>query len=297
MNREHDRFIDVQSIWTRYWDFGAGPPIILLHGLGASAETWQYVVGPLSQHYRVLVPDLIGFGYTDKPNIDYTLEAFVGFVGAFMESVAIPQATFVGHSLGGAIALRIAIEHPDWVQRLVIADTGGLEETSGLLLKLLRLPLVGECLLSPGRGKTRKALKLYFYDKSHVTDEIVDLNFRLISQPGAQRAYLSTVRNTISTSGSEPGIKMLVTDRLDEIEARTLVLWGAEDEIASPDTAQLIARGIPNVELHVIPEAGHNPMAEQPERFNKALLDFLDPPPAPGTTAPQALSNALRHQT
>jgi pimeloyl-ACP methyl ester carboxylesterase len=275
MGHNDDRYIDVRAVWTRYWDLGTGPPVLLLHGLGASIESWQRVVGPLSEQVRVLVPDLVGFGYSAKPDIDYTLDAFVGFVGAFMESVGIAQASLVGHSLGGAIALRIAIEHPEWIDRLVVVDSAGLGDSPGLFLKLLRLPLVGEWLLSPGRAKTRQALKLYFHDESLVTEELVDLNYKLISQPGAKRAYLSTVRNAITASGSDSSLQTLVTARLHKITAPTLVIWGKEDRIASADHAQVAAKNIRNAEIYLIPEAGHNPMAERPERFNQALLDFL----------------------
>jgi pimeloyl-ACP methyl ester carboxylesterase len=278
MAYHEDRFIDVRTIWTRYRDLGAGPPVVLLHGLGASAESWQYVAGPLSHHYRVLVPDLIGFGYTDKPDIDYTLDAFVDFVLAFMESVGVSGASLVGHSLGGTIALRVAIRHPGSVERLVVASTGGLGEPPNRLLKLLRIPLLGELLLRPSPAKTRQALKLYFHDESYVTEELVDLNYRLISQPGAVRAYLSTIRNTLTASNSDSDLTTLVTEKLDQIEAPTLVLWGEEDRVLSPGNAQVAAQGIRNVEVHLIPEAGHNPMVEQSERFTQAVLDFLASP-------------------
>ena len=275
MGHKNDRYVDVQSIWTRYWDLGAGPPVLLLHGLGASAESWEPVAGPLSRHFRVLIPDLIGFGFTDKPDIDYTLEAFVGFAGAFMQSLDIPQASLIGHSLGGAIALRIAIEHPQWVDRLAVANVAGLVETPGTLIKLLRIPLIGELLLTPARSKTRQALKLYFHDQSLVTDDLVEFNYRLISQPGAKRAYLSTIRNAVSTSDPDLDLKTLVADQLDQIGAPTLVLWGREDQIAPVDDAQVAVDGIPRAKLHIIPDAGHNPMVEQTERFTQAVLDFL----------------------
>jgi pimeloyl-ACP methyl ester carboxylesterase len=277
MGHKNDRYIDVYSIWTRYWDLGAGPPVLLLHGLGASAESWEPVAGPLSRHFRVLIPDLIGFGFTDKPDIDYTLEAFVGFVGAFMQSLDIARASLIGHSLGGAIALRIAIEHPEWVDRLAVADTAGLAETPGTLIKLLRTPLIGEVLLTPSRSKTRQALKLYFHDQSLVTDDLVEFNYRLISQPGAKRAYLSTIRNAVSTSDPDLDLKTLVADQLDQIEAPTLVLWGQEDQLAPMDSGEVAANVIPHAELHIIPDAGHNPMVEQPDHFTQAVLDFLAP--------------------
>jgi pimeloyl-ACP methyl ester carboxylesterase len=277
MGHKNDRYIDVYSIWTRYWDLGAGPPVLLLHGLGASAESWEPVAGPLSRYHRVLIPDLIGFGFTDKPDIDYTLEAFVGFVGAFMQSLDIARTSLIGHSLGGAIALRIAIEHPEWVDYLAVADVAGLAETPGTLIKLLRLPVIGELLLSPARSKTRQALKLYFHDQSLVTDELVEFNYRLISQAGARRAYLSTIRNAVTASNADLDLKTLVAEQLDQVGAPTLVLWGQEDQIAPVDYGEVAANAIPNAELHIIPAAGHNPMVEQPDRFTQAVLDFLAP--------------------
>src|ERR1017187_2075541 len=111
---------------VHYYEAGQGPAVVLLHGLGANAGIWAANIGPLSAQYRVIAPDQIGFGHSDKPLIDYKIATFVDFLYGFMQGQKIAKATLVGNSLGGWIAVEFAIQHPEMVEKLVLVDAGGL---------------------------------------------------------------------------------------------------------------------------------------------------------------------------
>ncbi len=270
-----DRYTQVDGIRTRYWETGEGPPLLLVHGLGASVEIWERNVEALAEARHVYALDLIGYGYTEKPKMDYTLAAFVSFVTAFMDGMELPQAALLGHSLGAAIVLRLVIEHPERVDRLIVVDGAGLGESVSLSLRLLTLPLVGELLLKPRREKTAQALRALYYDPDLITEEMIEHNYEMITMPGAQRAYLSTVRNLATPFGARNEVRDAVTKRLDEIKAPVLLVWGADDKLVPIDDAVDARARLPNAQLVVLEASGHNPMVEQPERFNDAVLEFL----------------------
>jgi len=270
-----DRYINVGSIRARYWELGEGAPVLMIHGLGASAETWQNTLPVLAQTHHVYAVDLVGFGYSDKPAAQYTVDYLVDFIRGFMDVVGLEEATLIGHSLGGALVLRLAILHPDRASRLVLVAGAGLSRRVGLGLRLASLPLVGELLLRPNPRKTRQALRPFFHDPTLLTDAFVDLNYDLITQPGAQAAYLSTVRSLASVLGARRHISEGIVARLGEIRVPTLVIWGAQDAIVPAAHADVARDRIANVQIHILPECGHMPMMERPEEFNRLVGRFL----------------------
>ena len=270
-----DRSINVGSIQARYWELGEGAPVLLIHGLGASVETWQNTLPALAGAHHVYAVDLVGFGYSDKPDAEYTVDYLVDFIRGFMDVAGLEQVALIGHSLGGALVLQLAIRHPDRVTKLVLVDSAGLSREVGLGLRLASLPLVGELLLRPSPGKTRQALKPFFHDPTLLTDAFVDLNYDLITQPGAQAAYLATVRNLASVFGARRHINEGVVARLEEIRVPTLVIWGAQDAIVPVTHADIARDRVANAQLHILPECGHMPMMERPEEFNRLVSWFL----------------------
>ena len=275
MSHRLDKHIHVGSVRARYWESGAVTPVLLIHGLGASAETWQDTLPVLAEAHHVYAVDLVGFGYSDKPAAEYTVDYLVDFIRGFMDVVGIEEAALIGHSLGGALVLRFAILHPDRASKLVLVDSAGLSRKVGLGLRLVALPLVGELLLRPSPEKTRQALKPFFHDPILLTDAFVDLNFDLITQPGAQAAYLSTVRSLASVFGARRHIGDDIIARLEEIHIPTLVLWGAQDAIVPVAHADIARDLIANALIHILPECGHMPMMEKPEEFNRLVGRFL----------------------
>jgi len=275
MSHRLDKHIDVGSVRARYWELGEGDPVLLIHGLGASAETWQDTLPVLAKAHHVYAVDLVGFGYSDKPAADYTLDYLVEFIRGFMDVVGLEETTIIGHSLGGALVLRFAIVHPNRASKLVLVDSAGLSREVGLGLRLAALPLVGELLLRPSPEKTRQALKPFFHNPALLTDAFVDLNYDLITQPGAQAAYLSTVRSLVSVFGARLHIGDDIIARLGEIQVPVLVIWGAQDAIVPVAHADIARDRIADAQIHILPECGHMPMMEKTKEFSRLVGRFL----------------------
>jgi pimeloyl-ACP methyl ester carboxylesterase len=157
----------------------------------------------------------------------------------------------------------------------VLVDSAGLDPNLSLGVRLLTLPLLGELLLKPSREKTRQALVPFFYDDANLTDRFADLNYDLITQPGARRAYLSTVRHLANIFGLRAEVAHATTDRLDHVQQRTLIIWGEQDAIVPVSHGRAAEVAIPDANLCVIETCGHLPMLERADLFNQALTAFL----------------------
>lgn len=133
-----DKWVRVGEINTHYLEGGKGPRLVLIHGGASCADNeWVYNLEPLAQHHRIYVPDLVGFGKTDKPRVDYTFKLFSSFFEDFMNALDLRRASLAGHSLGGGIALGFTLTHPDRVEKLIIVDSNGLAEDIAFVGKLL----------------------------------------------------------------------------------------------------------------------------------------------------------------
>lgn len=260
MPPERTALVFGQSI--HYYEAGQGPAVVLLHGLGANAGIWAANIGPLSAQYRVIAPDQIGFGHSDKPLIDYRIATFVDFLHGFMQSQKIAKATLVGNSLGGWIALDFARQHPEMVEKLVLVDAAGLSFESAP-------PTVN---LNPASlDDTKKVLSVVFYNQAMVTDLAAAVVFarHLKDNDGY------TIRRVIDGFTSS---NQLEDTKLSSVHVPTLVVWGADDALLPLSMGERFHAGISGSKLIAIKECGHIPELEKPEDFNRALLDFLGQP-------------------
>lgn len=270
-----DRYIQVGNIKARYWDTpGAGTPVVLLHGIGASVEVWNTTFPALGAHRRVLAVDLPGFGRSDKPEVSFTLEYLADFVRDFLDVLEVERATIVGHSLGGGLALRFALNFPARLERLMLIAPAALGRGGSPVLKLMSLPGVGELLSRPSRSGTERFLKLASNDPRAVTDEIIDVTFQLAQLPGAQRAFLRTLRAQANILGQRETVFGPILTGLSRVAAPTLVLWGQQDRIIPAAHAE-VARAIAGARIEIWEECGHLPMIERSEQFNRLLLEYV----------------------
>ncbi len=250
-----------------YREAGEGPPVILIHGLAASSAYWKETIGPLSASHHVYAIDLLGFGDSEKPSVDYTIEGYVEQIAAFMQKRGIERADLVGHSLGGTIAALFAAEYPWKVGRLALVDMGGLTPGSiGWLARLSGLPVVGDLLMSlRTRGMVRRVLRTkVFLNPDLATDEAIDPVMQ-----ASGRAYGRLFRD-IRCADIRPALKRL--------RVPTLVVWGAKDALFPPVAGREAASLIEGARFIEIPAAAHIPQLENPKSFNAALLDFLSGP-------------------
>lgn len=273
-----NRYVKVGDVDIRYWTMGSGPPVILIHGIGASVEYWQYNIRPLSQHYRIYIMDLVGFGHSEKPKIEYSPVYFSNFVADFMDSQGTKRASLVGNSLGGFVCLQFAIDFPERVDKMVLVDTAGLGPELIWILRLMTLPVLGEILYGPNKTTTRLFHRKLFYDKRFVTDEWVEQNLEMARLPGARNSFLSLLRYGVNFRGLRPETLKPSLEHIPEIMVPTLIVWGAQDKVIPLPHAHIGHKMMANSQLHIFNQCGHVPQIEKAEEFNRLVTDFLAAP-------------------
>ena len=261
--RPEEKTIAVFGQTIHYWDVGSGPVLVLLHGLGSRKEDWGTVIGPLSQKYRLLVPDQVGFGQSDKPPMDYKIQTYVDFLNEFLRVLKIDRMNLAGESLGGWIAASYATEvsvaHLVPIDKLVLVDAAGLNQDK---------PVPYEELNPSSLEAMRALMKDVFYNTSWLTDERLRQLF----------AGKLSVRDgyTVHSILTNPN---LASERLDkklsEIRVPTLVLWGKQDTLVPVNSGERYAAGIPGAKLVTFDQCGHVPPGEKPAEFVAAVSEFL----------------------
>jgi pimeloyl-ACP methyl ester carboxylesterase len=258
-----EKWATVFGAKIHYLEAGSGPVVILLHGLGGSAANWAPTIAPLAQKYRVIVPDQIGFGKSDKPMLNYRVSTLVDFLDGFYKQVGVQKATLVGNSLGGFTAAAFAIAHPEKVDRLVLVDAAGFAVTGDLDPKVLNG-------LNPStRRQVKDLIGLIFYNKEPFSsDAAVDLFFT--SRVTAGDGY--TIQRFIDSIAHGEDV---LDGKLGAIKHPTLIIWGREDGLTLLAMGQRFNKEIAGSELFIIEKCGHVPQLEKAAEFNAGLLKFL----------------------
>ncbi len=267
------RFIDVEGVRTRYVEEGEGEKaIVFIHGFSSSLYTWRSCLGPIAKRYRVVALDLKGFGFSGKPETEYTTDGYADFVIQFMDAVGLKAATLCGNSMGGNIAWRTALKYPDRVEKLILVDASGYpSQHRGMpfFLKLGSLPGVGEILsFSITRGRIRSSLESAYHDTSRVTERTVDVYYYSMRTEGAMHAVLARLRSSRAEAEKWK-------DRISELDLPTLIVWGDSDTWVEPVNAERFHSDIAGSELVIIAECGHLPQEEKPEEFAISVLEFM----------------------
>jgi pimeloyl-ACP methyl ester carboxylesterase len=269
--------IEVEGLPTRYLTVGEGPPLLLLHGVGDNAFDWQWVMPALAHTYQVYAPDLPGSGGSAKPLPDYSPAHFTRFATAFLDALGVERAAVVGNSLGGLIGMRLALSDPERVAALGLVSSGGLGREVTYALRSLALPGYGKLAVAWGKrrpGALQRALgrsALLFARPWRVPREWLKEQYRLARLPGFLEAQLATVRAQVGLRGQ----REVLVDQLSHLKAPTLVVWGARDRVLPYSQGQEAAARLPEGTLELVPDCGHAPHVEQPERFVSGLGEFL----------------------
>jgi len=278
--KARDGWVDVGGVRTHYLTAGeAGLPVLLLHGggLDSASLTWGPALGALAAQHRVVAPDLPGYGESDRPDVQYTVDYYVGFLGRLMDALGLERASLVGLSLGGAIALGCTLAAPGRVGRLVLVDSHGLGEEipyGALGYLLVHAPWLNEwswAWLARSRRLVRRSLEGLVYDRSLVAEALVDEAYQLLQRPGVGAAWRALQRNETIWLRS----RTVYVDRLCQVQAPTLILHGAGDSLVPVAWAERAARLIPQAQLVVVPGAKHWLPREKPEEFHRLVSEFL----------------------
>jgi pimeloyl-ACP methyl ester carboxylesterase len=269
-----------------YRQAGAGPVVVLIHGITSDSSTWAQVMPGLAKHFTVIAPDLLGHGGSAKPTGDYSLGAHASLVRDILQELGHDRATFVGHSLGGGVAMQMAYQFPERCERLILVDSGGLGREVSLLLRAATLPgaeyvlpiLTNGRLLDAGRivGRVmgavglRPGTDLRESARGHAT----------LADRVTREAFLRTVRSVVEPSGQ----RVDGTDRLYLAErAPMLFVWGQHDTLIPVSHAHSAHAQVPTSRLEVFEDSGHFPQLDEPKHFVEVLGEFI------ATTEPKAL--------
>jgi len=258
-----DKYATVFGAKIHYLEAGSGPVVILLHGLGGNTTNWGPTIAPLAQKYRVIVPDQIGFGKSDKPLLNYRVGTLVDFLDGFYKQVGVQKASLVGNSLGGFTAAAFALAYPEKVDKLVLVDAAGFAITEALDPKVVNG-------LNPStRKQVRDIISLVFYNTAPFSSDMaVDAFFA--SRIAAGDGY--TVQRFIDSLGR--GEDML-DGKLGAIKQPTLIIWGREDGLTPLAMGQRFNKEIAGSQLFIIEKCGHVPQLEKAAEFNTGLMKFL----------------------
>jgi pimeloyl-ACP methyl ester carboxylesterase len=259
-----------------YLDIGTGQPVILIHGFGGSMWQWEHQQTALSAQVRLITPDLVGSGLSDKPDLEYRPEQLLEYFVAFMDALQIRQAALVGNSMGAGLAIGMALTYPDRVSKLILI--GGLpanvkEKLTSPSIKRALETSAPSWLVSLGNWlfgglMIESVLKEIVHDPALLTPAVIERSNRNRRRPGVIPPLL-TVRNTLPLW--EGGF----AKRIGEISHPTLILWGEEDRVFPVAAGEELHHAIKGSALIRIPKAGHIPQWEQPAPVNKAMIEFL----------------------
>jgi pimeloyl-ACP methyl ester carboxylesterase len=256
----------VFSYRIHYLEAGRGAPVILLHGTGGEGARWMPTLAGLAPHARVIAPDQIGFGQSDKPLTAYHSGVFAGFLAEFMKVISVPRATIIGQSMGAGVALFLAVHHPDTVERLVLVDGGGFRSANDPPPSPPNWR--DRQLMNSGTlEESREYLKKMYFDHSFITDKMVEENLilRLRSAYTIESMQIANAR----------GLGGVTEEEVRAITAPTLLVWGKNDPLSPVANADKLQATIKNSRKVLIDRAGHYPFLEHADEFNRIVVEFL----------------------
>jgi pimeloyl-ACP methyl ester carboxylesterase len=260
-------YVELEGTRVRYEDVGEGPAVVLVHGFASSLETWLTVAPVLEKAHRVISLDLKGFGWTDRPEGDYSPAGQAALVFALMDHLGVEKAAVVGHSWGASVVLRMALEKPERVTRLALYDAWVYEEQVPAFFLWARVGGLGEALFRAFYDE-RPADKMgnAFFDKSLMNEALVEDVERALERPGTKAAALAAVRGQVYAE---------VQRRYRALKQPALLLWGEQDRVTPVTVGERLHLDLPNSQLVRFPRCGHFPMLEAAPQSTAVLQRFL----------------------
>lgn len=257
------------GIAVNYHDHGSGFPVVMIHGSGPGVSAfvnWRLVMPELARQRRVLAPDMVGFGFTERPaGMVYTLDNWVDQVIAFLDTMNLPQVDLVGNSFGGALSLALTVRHPERVRRLVLMGAAGVS-----------FPITQELDdvwgYEPSFENMRRIMDVFAYDRNLVNDELARLRYEASIRPGFQESYAS-----MFPAPRQRWVDALATadDAIAGITHETLIIHGREDKVIPLENSLRLSRLIARSQLHVFGRCGHWTQIEHANRFTQLVSNFL----------------------
>ena len=264
-------YVDAGGIRTRVLSAGtSGDPLIFLHGSGGHLEAYVRNIIPHAKHFRTYAIDMLGHGFTAKPDKPYEIDDYVRHLESVLDALGIARAHISGESLGGWVAGAFAARRKNRILKLVLNTAGGLSAIPEVMNRIYTLSMAA--VRNADREAVRKRLEFLMHDPIHVSDDLVDMRYRVYTQPGFERA----MENILCLQKMEFRTRNLLTaDELRGVEAPTLVVWTDHDPTAPVSVGEKFANLIANARIVVMTGCGHWPQYEDAPTFNRLHLEFL----------------------
>ena len=258
-----ENFIEVEGNKIRYLETGhSKSALVLVHGLGASAERWNNVIPYLEKEYHLIVPDLIGFGYSDKPLVDYTTDFFSEFLKKFLESLGVVQPNIIGSSLGGQVTAEYASKNSNIEKLILVSPSGIMKQTTPALDAYIMAALY------PNETNAKNAFEMMEGSGIEADSSIVSAFIERMKLPNAKMAFMSTI---LGLKNAE-----IITSKLKTINVPTLIIWGSKDPVIPINHADGFVSSIKDCRFYRMDGCGHTPYVQDPKPFAKIVLDFLN---------------------
>jgi len=261
--------VDANGIKTNYLEAGSGPDVVLIHGSGPGVTAyanWRLVIPELATKFHVVAPDMVGFGFSERPaDVEYSVQTWADQTVGLMDTLGLQKASLVGNSFGGAIALRIAAQHPERVDKLVLMGSMGVDFPISEGLERVWG-------YEPSFENMRKVLDVFAYDRKLVPDELAEVRYRASMQPGFQESFAA-----MFPSPRQRWVDAMRTDdeEIRKLTHRTLIIHGREDQVIPLETSLHLMQLIENGDLHVFSHCGHWVQIERSTEFNRIVGDFI----------------------
>ncbi len=262
-----ENWANVDGLKIRYLESGKekNDHILFIHGIGSSADIWLNIPDILSSDFHTIAIDLPGFGVSDKPLMEYTIEKFAEILINFINQIGIndSKTSIVGHSLGGYIAVEIAIKNKHLIEKLVLIDSSGMLETPTPLLEKYF-----KAAMNPSENLVKKVFEEMVMDPTKISSKVVKIFISRINLPNAKHAFKSTLENSTNTQIGLTRLKMI-----DDIP--TLILWGEKDAAIPLSYSQKFKDILKKSQISIIPDTGHVPFVEKPNLVCEILQKFF----------------------
>lgn len=258
-----ENFVEVDGNKVRYLDTGhSKSTLVLVHGLGASAERWINAIPYFEKEYHLIVPDLIGFGQSDKPVVDYTTDFFSEFLNKFLDALGVEKPNIIGSSLGGQVTAEYASQYSNLEKLILVSPSGVMKQSTPALDAYIMAALY------PNETNAKNAFELMEGSGLEVESSIVDSFIERMKMPNAKMAFMSTV---LGLKNAE-----IITTKLKNINVPTLIIWGSDDPVIPINHADGFVSSIKDCRFYRMDNCGHTPYVQDPKSFSKIVLDFLN---------------------
>ena len=251
---------------TNYHDVGSGPAMLMLHGSGAGVSgwaNWRGIMPQLSEHFRVIVPDMVGFGYTETPDdLEFRIfDTWISQMMSLLDQLGIEKTHLVGNSFGGGLSLHLAIRYPDRFDRIVLMGAGGVPmPLNDNLAELWQY--------KPSVENMKRVMDIMAYNRDLVTDELAELRYQATIRPGAQEVFPEPLQRHLDA-------QIVSDEQLASLPNETLIIHGRDDRVVPFANSMHMFNTIPNAQLHAFGKCGHWTQIEHADRFRELVVDFF----------------------